>query len=236
MKWLRSFRRLFTRPHPGGAAASAALVIAFPLQTAAKEVRFDPLFVLGAFYNQNVLYVGEDGPSDSGFRLRIVLPVQISTQRSTTTFTYQPVFTAFSTFDELNYLGHRVTLANRSQVSQVSEFSALAEFRLTQEQGDPDSDEEIDSFLDPRTERRQGRVNLGYRRQLSPLWSAYAGVRALRIEFQPILDLDAEVPIVDPEDRNTLRGTVWLARALSERTRLGLEYRASAAESPSTEP
>lgn len=186
---------------------------------------FNPRVILEYVYSDNVTFVGSERIPDDGVRLQLDFPVQRTTKRSNFRFVYSPVFTKFSTFEELDNLGHKLDTSLDYTVSERSSWGLAASYRRTQVQADPDSTEDADLFLTPRDQRELLGGMVNFQHELSARWQGTIGVAASSSKFERIEDFEEDDGLFPREDKKELRGDIGINRAMSRKTRFGASYR-----------
>jgi hypothetical protein len=208
------------------APAVIVLLLLAAAPAAAQETQFDPQISFGLFRTSNVEFVG-DGPSDSGFRLGLVLPVTRPLKNGSLAFSYRTGFQSFDNSSSLNNLSHRLSLVVSKSPTRRSSFGVQAGYTLTQEQGRADSLEEADLFLSQRTEREAANLAFSFTSTIATRWEWGLSAGYWDWRFDPIEDFESDTPTTRLEDRSELLGSVTFARILSQTSALGfsLAYR-----------
>ncbi len=200
------------------ATLAMAAIGAWPAE--AQRTKFDPRLGLSYFYRSRVNYFGEQAQDDSSLRLNLALPVTRQYQKGSLAFIYQTHLEKFEEFDQLDDLGHRLTLDFGWRPSQRSSLNLGAQYRIRRDQLDPTSVDTVDLLAFRQLQREQGNFNLGYGRQIGKRWSANVGGRAGVYRFHEIVDDPPEEPL-DTEDRSEIAGTAGVSRRFSDKSSLG---------------
>jgi outer membrane usher protein FimD/PapC len=183
-------------------------------------MQFDPQISLSLFRTSNVEFLGE-GPSDTGFRLGLILPVTRPLQNGSLSFRYSTGYESFDQSDVLNNLSHRLSLDVSKSPTRDSSFSVQAGYTLTQEQGRADSLDEADLFLNRRTRRETINLGLSFTSKIATRWEWGLSAGYWDWSFDPIDDFESDAPQTPLEDRTDLWGSLTFARILSRATALG---------------
>lgn len=199
---------------------AVAIFLAGATVIAAQQKQFDPQLSVGLFRTSNVAFVG-DGPSDTGLRLGLTLPVSRPLQNGSLAFRYSAGYQIYDRSTTLDNLSHRVSLAVSKSPSRNTSFGVQAGYIRTQEQGLADSLEETDLFLSQRSERETINFGLSLSSKISTRWEWSLSAGYLDWGFDPIEDFESESSEVALEDRTALSGSFTFARLLSETSALG---------------
>lgn len=210
----------------GWAAVGLSVLLQGAVPARAQETRFDPQISFSLFRTTNIDFVG-DGPSDSGFRLGVVLPVNRPLENGSLSFSYRTFFESFEQSTALNNLDHWLSLAISKSPSRNSNIGMKVGYILTQQQGRADSVEEGDLFLNERTKRQTVNLGLSYSSALGARWQWALAAGFWDWSYDEIEGFDDETPDRRLEDRTELRGSFELTRALSRSNAIGfsLTYR-----------
>ena len=195
---------------------------------------FNPSIGAHVTYIDNVLFVDDPGqrPSDGDTSTRITLhlPYHIDTRLTALSLRYTTTFDSFRQFEELDFIGHKVTarlVVNRGPRSLLKFYGTLAlsqdENFVAELQTDPDAPDLVDSVLLQRTERLGGNVRVIYRRMLTPRWTWSTNVSASKVTVDAIDDPGA-LSTANLEDKQAAGITLRLDRLLSPRTTIGGAY------------
>ena len=203
--------------------ATWAVLSLIALPAAAQRTTFYPIISLSAFYTDNVFYVDSpaEDPSSGGFRLGFVLPVKRDLRNGSFSVIYTPRFETFSNFSELDNPGHSLLLNLQKQPDPRSAFRANVRLASTEDQGDLNNFGLFDPFLQQRTRREGGSLDLGYDRDLRGNfhWGASTGFSSWA--YEDVIRNDQES---DLEDRTELRANLGATRDLGAKSTLGLTY------------
>jgi hypothetical protein len=122
----------------------------------AAEIIFRPVVVLGAYHDGNVLIIGEENDTgDDAFTGAVDLDFQRSTETSSWTLNYRPIYTAYRENSELDYFGQSAHAGYSKTFSGQSSFTADAAASRTDRQGvRPFRPEQPVNFVERNTETR----------------------------------------------------------------------------------
>ncbi len=205
-------------------AAATCLMLVCASSAAAQRTTFNPIVSLEVVYVDNVLYVGEDGADDTALRLSVQLPVVRELEKGSVSFIYTPVLDKYQDFSELDYVGHRLSVAVDTEPTRRSQFAFDVGWTQTQVQGDPEINapgEGGDLFISRRTEREVGTVGLFYRNRVTGRFFWGLNSRYTDSSYSEIdgLATGGAEPI---GDRSALRNSIDLLAGISRSTRMGV--------------
>ncbi len=186
----------------------------------AQRTKFDPRLGLTYYYRNRVNYFGEEARDDSSLRLNLALPVSRQLKTGSLRFVYQTSFEKFEEFDDLDYLGHRLSLDLSLKPSQRSSLNLGANYRRRRDQLDSTSVDTVDLVAFRQLSREQASVDLGYSRQLGRRWGANVVGRASGWRFYELVGDGSEL-LPDTEDRAEFAGSFGANRSFSDRSALG---------------
>ena len=182
----------------------------------AAEVIFRPVLLFSAYHDGNVLIIGESGDTgDEAFVAAAELDLIRSTQSSSWTFNYRPVYTAYNENSELDYFGHSGHIGFTKRFSGESTFYTDFAASQTDRQGvRPFRPEQPVTFVERNTEIhadiRVGGTFTSGRRSLID-WEADAGTTQYELDTL--------------DDNVTFGGGAGWRYAFSERNSLGFKLR-----------
>lgn len=202
-------------------------LFAVALPVYGQKTTFSPRGSIGLNYTDNVRFVGKgesEATDDSVLRLGLTLPWVRQLQRGAFTFSYQATYNKHDKFDSLDNLSHRLGLNLSKRSRPRSSLGLGVNYAKTQSQGNAQFLEDLDLFLNRRTDRESANFNFSYRGPFANRWGWNTSLGAAVNRFDEISGAE-EVPPTEPlEDRETFHGALGIYYERSPGRAIGVTY------------
>jgi len=201
------------------------LVLVAPL--AAQRTTFTPALGLRYAYSNNVEYVVEPEEPDSSLRVYLALPVSRTWQKSNLNFKYLIHAEKFSTFDEFDHVGHRMSLGVASRPTVRSSVGFGLTYQRTQDQGGAltdEADENVDPTFTQRIWQDRYSASLNYSNHLSQRWVATVAASAGKSDFERVTEMEGGDPLTGARNRSEFRTSLTVTRELSALMATGIKF------------
>jgi len=194
---------------------------------------FNPSIRGNVSYINNVVFVDDpaEEQSDTNTRVALHLPYKMQTKTALLSLRYDTTFDSFQEFQELDFVGHKVTARLATNTSPRSTLRVYGTFSLSQDedfvtglQTDPDEPDPVDPFLLQRTRRWAGTVRVIHRHALGRRWNLSTGANGSYSFVDPIDEVPNAPSTANLEDKQSAGVNFRLRHTLSQKTSIGGTY------------
>jgi hypothetical protein len=194
-----------------------------PAKLSAQRTTFDPSVSVSAYQEYVALTEAAEG-SEYVLRFGLELPVERQLRKGRLSFLYEPGYQQYEDTGALDNTSHRLSLSLDLQPRRLSSFSLKTTYSKSFLQADARSQDEADFFLTQRLDRERVVLDLQYADRLAGQWFWLGRAGYAVADYSPIAGLEPQGEETAVEDRVAVSGAFRLARRISSRTLVGLQY------------